>query len=350
MTELFWGTNPNCFRVKAGSLGTNITANTDGNTYRLPNRCSVQLGPEYAGRVIVAADFAAPATSFWTTVRFGGTDNSGYPAAGPAPIIQFLDAGGLPRLEIISPLSTSVAGPLNVNKIDAAGTRTLLFTTSDGLTINAVHGDKFDIYVNYMTTGALTVYKNGNIIGACTNTNITTNGVTQLVEADFSQWLVSGYNQGKINISEVIVRTTSTLAVLLNSKHMTGIGPLNQWGGTVAEVGGLIADPSQYDSTATANQVELWSAGGTFALPPGAVILGVMDVLVCTAGTGTLAHIAPVRNIGGTTYIGGTLTATVGGFGVQRLAWGPTNPATGLAWTPANMDDATIYSGYKSLA
>jgi hypothetical protein len=129
----------------------------------------------------------------------------------------------------------------------------------------------------------------------------------------------------------------------------TGAGTTEQWGGTATDNFSCVDErpysDSDYVRTNSVDQVDLYSFGNLTG-SINAIKAVQVQVRAAKEGAPTPTRLRIVVRVGGTNYESSdfTLTTTATGY-VYTL---PTNPATGLAWTPDDVNGAEF--GFKSVA
>lgn len=141
-----------------------------------------------------------------------------------AQLIRLLDTAGNPTLIV---RGTGTAGTLKISSRSASGTFTDLKTCS-GASLPDVNLDKIDLYVNYGTSGEVTLYKNS--VSVCDYTGNVTNGdgATALNQVQFG----SAFGAANLDWSEIIIATTDTRAMARFTANTAGNGNTTGFSGS----------------------------------------------------------------------------------------------------------------------
>jgi hypothetical protein len=318
-----------------GAVGSGIGIVTSGNQFRAGYaRCAVQ----FFGGTAFGVRFwsTGPRTTAWFGMRIWCSNS----ADSPTKAWGLIDAGGVLRIAIQDTSSSTPAAAYNVYKRDAAGDLTLLGTTSSGFSPTPSEPDQFSCNFDYSTTGFLKLYINSSIVFNYSG-DITTDGQTQLAGTYHS-----GYQAGGeyCAISECIVSDGDTRDMGIRTVAATGAGTVDQWTGAYTNVNEIQVNDSNFDTTATSGNVQRYLMS---AIPTGNYnILAKATSLRATEGGGSLAHIALDELIGGTQYATSPVAFPTA-FGNVTFVQ-PVNPATGVAWTQADINASGRESGYKA--
>jgi hypothetical protein len=265
-------------------------------------------------------------------------------------LIRFFDSSNVVRLRVRPTGNTSTL-PLVIEKLSAAG----VITQLGGNSISAFTGaiQKFDIHVNYGTSGSVDLYIDGTLVLSTGTVDTTTDGATSLSGFDlgFNVMGISGISGGT-NWSELIVADTDTRSLNLITCQPNGAGTLSQWTGTAAgttvnEV--TLSDVDGID-TGVANNVSLFTQPGTI---PANIDYGILAVVVSARAVTTTDGTKPqhmdlsIRQ-NGTVYNSSDKTITLAMAPYQNV-WN-TNPNTGVAWAITDFSTALTQIGVKAIA
>ncbi len=281
----------------------------------------------------------------WVSARvYFGTPITGATAN---TFFGLVDSSGVLRIGFSPTNGASVTSNFTVTKYNAAGTATVLGTSSSSFSLTPALPDKLDVNFNYSTSGSLTVYINGSQVFTYAG-DITTDGTTSLGGYRFSGWGIAsgGGSISEGSWSEVMCSPSSTKNFSLVTTAANAAGTLDQWTGAYTNVNGFSQNSAVFDYTASANQVQRYKMSGITA---GAhQIVTVADSLICTSGGGTLTHLASVKFISGTQFFSSqkSLPASF----AELMFFYDTCPSTSAQWTDAILNSTTLESGYESLA
>jgi hypothetical protein len=334
------------FTYMNGSVGSGIAVATAGNAFRNTANC----GRAYA-RCAVGFQGQPFGYRFWQGGN-GFTLSSGWVSTrvwlqstnidAPNRMFGLIDANGVPRIYII-PNANSEMSIFNVFKRDAAGNSTLLGTTSSGFTPGPQIPDKLDIQFDYSPSGLLKIYINRNMVFSVSNTDITTDGVTAL-----GGTLHGNYEQSLFETtfySECIVSDSDTRDMSLTTLAPTAAGTVDQWTGEVSNVNASIVNDANFDTTTTSGATQRYLAGQI--APGNYVIVAKVTSIRATQGGGSLTRLALDQLVSGAEHTSAPVPFP-GAFGPVTFIEA-TSPATGAAWTQAELGSAAREVGVKAL-
>lgn len=288
------------------------------------------------------------ATTFWSSAQYSMFITSGTLSNTNAGIAMWwLSSDNVIRLRIRNPSSTGVGAlppvACNVEKVNAAGTVTLLGTTSAMFSQGSLA--KIDVYINYAVAGQISIYQNGSRVFNYTG-DVTTDGVTALAQLRLGSVAQIALGNAYSAWSEVIVSTRDTRAMSLITQAPSAAGTTTSWTGTAAQVNANTASDANPNYTGTAAAVQQYTAT---AVPSGAYgILTAITTLRAAGGSTGPQNIQANVRTGGVDYFGSTSALDLSW---QRItyAW-DTNPGTAAAWTIADLNAAGFNMGFKSIA
>jgi hypothetical protein len=252
-------------------------------------------------------------------------------------VLRVLSPDGLARILI---RATGTVGQYKISTINAAYTITDLVTMSSAcFPTGALR--MLDLYINYGTSGEVTLYCNGVSYADYTG-NVTTNSATQL-----NQISLGGVNGGQsILWSEIIVATTDTRTMRLVTLAPAANGNTHNFDtGAASNVNETTLSNATVDASGTAGQIQEYTIG---ALPAGT--WSVLDLwLNARAEVDTTGpqHLQGMVRTSSTDYTSSNLAPPQGSFGWISTDW-TTNPNTGVAWTTGDLGAAGFNIGYKS--
>jgi len=200
------------------------------------NTCSfVTTGGSYRtawarGSYSVNPGQSDPPVSYFSTPTFAGNAtiwmhgqyfNNGTTSNSGSQLIRVMDNVGNPTLIV---RGTGTTSTVKISSRTAAGVFTDLVTCS--ATMPDANLDQLDLYVNYSTTGEVTLYKNS--VSICDYSGNVTNGdgATTITRAQF------GGVSAASDWSEVIVATTDTRAMARYTASTAGNGNTTGFSGT----------------------------------------------------------------------------------------------------------------------
>ena len=290
-------------------------------------------------------------TSLWVHgYNSEGNSNSVLTSSGNGwELLALYSPDGYPRIAIGYPNGTATGSQINqysIYTIDNTGTYTLLATQSSAYSSNPICGTQtttFDVYVNYGTSGTVTLYCN-SVQAVTYSGNVTTNSATTLNQVRFA-----GINAW----SEMIVSTTPTLAMHLLCLAPAANGNADTFTtGNVSNINEFTLDTTTVDASGTAGQIQEytvvpstwsdWSAFGSSAN----VLAVVMHASALVNSTGP-QHLQAMVRTGGTDYTSSNLSPNQYSWTHISNIWA-TNPNTSANWTLGDLSNAGFNIGFKS--
>lgn len=284
----------------------------------------------------VVTPLFTPTTSLWGHCQYYSSNTSIYTAN--AILFAFFDASGVMRIAV---RVGSTSQQLKISTCNASGTFVDLVSTST-TAFYAGGPFAFDIFVNYSTTGQVTIYWQGILLlDTGSGVNVTTNGVTSLAQFYMGS-NASGVNVG---ISEIVVQTTSTLGIALFTMPPLAVGNTQSWTGNVGNINKSVISDSTYNNTSSNNALSEWTV--TTTLPPGgwAIEAVVQEARVSVGTTGPQHFAWVVRTSDGSDNTTGSISVATSLTNYNNQIWA-TNPHTGSAWNAGEL----INAGIESLA
>lgn len=302
-----------------------------------------------ANGTFMRSGYAFTSSRFWTTYRSYVITNS--PNNSTEAFFRLTDAAGVVRLQ--ARMNNSfITGTIVLEKLNAAGTPTILATSTLGIGANAVMG-KIDVYVDYSATGSFALYYD-RIPLAVYSGDVTTDGQTSLAYVDFGPIQPRQSFSASSYISEVYVDTEDTRPFIgLVSQIATANGNTHNWtGGAAGDSDDVFASISrttpQYSDTP--GQIQEYQV--TPALPAGAhkvqAVIHVAEAAKAVIGPTKFQFM--VRT-GGADFVSPNQSPTNIWDTVFRYEW-TLNPNTGLAWSKTEIvNSSTLFNmGVKSIA
>jgi hypothetical protein len=256
-------------------------------------------------------------------------------------MLRVFDNSGNPTL-IVS--GTGTAGQLVISSRSAAGTFTNLVTCSAAINVSLT---QLDLYINYGTSGEVTLYSNSAQVCDFTGNVTNGDGATTLNDLEFANPFASGgfYSAW----SEMIVATTDTRAMSLYTLAPNGNGNATQWTGSnpcTSILNALPANDTNYIYTSSNDQIEECTV--TNSVPPGNynVQALVMSGRLLVGASGP-QHFDFVTRTGGTDYTSSDFAPTnsFSNFGnyIQSV-----NPSTSNPWALGDLIATDFNIGLES--
>ena len=285
----------------------------------------------------------ASSASFWVHAQWGCNDSANGTNAN-AQMLRLLDALGVCRLTV---RGTGSAGQLKISKRNAAGTFTDLVTSAGGAwAYNAGAPHEIDLCVNYATIGRATLYVDGEVIADTgSGIDVTTDGATALAQVEYA----TSQNTGQqIAWSELIVQTSSTIGMALQTVPPVTAGPGQTWTGSAANIDEVVTNDAAFNLTPNYGALSEWIVSATLPIGGWTIEAIVEEARVAIGGApGPQGFDWLCGTNGGASQ--SVVAAPTPGASFQNYAniW-PVNPVTGLAWVPGDMA-AGLSLGIKSL-
>ena len=218
-----------------------------------------------------------------------------------------------------------------------------LVSMSSACFINSLHS--LDLYINYGTSGEVTLYCNGVSVADYVG-NVATDSATQLNQVMFSTEY-SGAGGGVTYWSEFIVATTNTRGMRLVTMAPVANGNADTFDtGGVSNVNEVTNTIGTVNASGTASEIQEYTVSPTF--PTGS--WNVTDVWVnalAQVDTTGPQHLQAMVRTGSTDYTSSNLSPPQSVWGTVGIDW-TTNPNTGVAWTTTDLSAAGFNIGFKS--
>jgi hypothetical protein len=322
--------------IDFNQVGSGLSIDSAGGTFRSTYaRCSLKCN-NIPGAYWIAS---RPFTQTNVNTLWQGAQTIGNNPGGATNYIHWglADASGIPRLEIRGSGGGS-GGVFFFCKLDSVGTITQLGSTFF-VPYSVTSLDKWDVFVNYSTTGSFSLYFNYNLIFTYSG-DLTTNGVTSV------QYIMLGCaNAGNSGVnawwSEVIVSDSDTrgMAGLVTLPPVANGNTHNFDVGTPAasNVNEILINDATFDGATTVGMIDQYTIG---TLPAGSwqiVSVGIDARAERANFGGPLSLAGGVRSNGGD-YWGNSLLLTntfQNGYVTQFAV----DPSTGVPWAalPTNI-------------
>jgi hypothetical protein len=274
----------------------------------------------------------------------GGGAGPSFANTANAQALLFRSPDGVSRLVL---RATGTAGQLKFSTRNAAGTLVDLTTATANLSGTAAP-NQLDIRIDYSATGGVQMWYNGLQVVNYTGDS-RTDAATQLNQVELAAVNNLSSSNAGTGWSEIIVADQDTRSMALWTLPPAAAGNSQTWTpNTLANINKTTISDSTFISTTANNALSEWTI-------PTALPTGIWNVLaigqnarVQAATTGP-QQFDWICRTGGTDYLAGTSQAPpVASFANFQRLW-PTNPATGTAWTAANIT-AGLQFGAESLA
>jgi hypothetical protein len=258
-----------------------------------------------------------------------------------AQLIRIMDSSGNPTLIV---RGAGAAGQVKISSRTAGGTFTDLVTCSSAMGSGV---NQLDLYVNYATSGQVTLYNNSAQV--CDYTGNVTNGdgATTLNQIE----LASTHSCTACNgvWSEVIVATTDTRAMSRFTANTTGNGNTTSFSGTnvcSAIWSATAFNDTSYGFSGSNNAIHECTINS--AVPAGSYsVLGlVMSARVLVGATGP-QHFDFVTRTGGTDYMSPDF-APLPSFSNITNYIQTANPATSNPWAVSDFQAAGFNVGEET--
>lgn len=255
-------------------------------------------------------------------------------------LLRVIDSAGNPTLIL---RGTGTAGQLKISSRTASGTFTDLVTCANAFA--AYGATQLDLYINYGTSGQVTLYTNSNQVCSYSGNLTNGDGAAQLDGVEFAAADASYYGFW----FGVIIATSDTRAMSLFTLAPNGNGNATQWTGSnpcTAILNATTINGSNYVYTGSNNQIEECTVRNS--IPPGiyAVPAVVMSMSGLVGASGP-QHFAFLTRIGTTDYASGSFSPTnsLGNIGnyIQTQ-----NPATGNPWSVTDLTASGFNIGLES--
>lgn len=326
---LFAGGEIHDFNCSAPSACNSTTS----STYYITGYARLALNPE-KGSFLQTPTFTPQSTLWFHTTMARGFSTG---TTSDYNIIVLRSPDGVARLAI---RGTGTNSTVKISKANSVGTYTDLVTNIGGWN-TITH--RIDLFVNYSTTGQVSLYMDGVQIADYTG-DVTTDSATQINRIDIGNANNSGTAGYEDWWSEVVVSTTDTRAMRLVTVPLAANGATVDWTiGGVANVNEATLSDATLNASDTAGQVQLYTLS---AMPAGSFnIVDVWQTMRARVDTTGPQNMRAAIRTGGTNYMSTDLSPPQTVWGTVRKNWA-TNPATGVAWTLNDL--STLQSGFES--
>jgi hypothetical protein len=264
-------------------------------------------------------------------------------ATNNAQVLRALSPDGVARILV---RSTGTTGTYKISKRNAAGTITDLVTASTNCGDITHHA--FDLYINYATSGEVTLYCNNTAIADYSG-DVTTDSATQLNQFQLaSAYLGSSSASYSTQFSEVIVSMADTRNLRLVSLKPSANGNADTWDtGGVANINEGTLSDNTLNASGTAGQIQEYTIDTTKLANNNLTIQDVWVNARAQVDTTGPQHIQAMVRTGNTDYTSSDLSPTQGSWTTVATDW-TINPNTGVAWTTGDLSAAGFNIGFKS--
>lgn len=237
---------------------------------------------------------------------------------------------------------TSTIGQLKVDKRDAAGTFTNLFTAS-GTTFSTGALHAIDLKINYVSSGEVTLWIDGTQVGTFSG-DPRTDAATTLNKVDFSS-----LQTGNVWHSEIIIADEDTRGMGLWTLAPQAAGNTQSWTpNTVGNISDTTINDATLISSSSNNDLSEWTTPTSAPSGSWAVKAIVQEARVRVGTTGP-QHFDWLIRTASADYTAGVSNAPTTTFSNFNNQIWTTNPNTATAW--AITDIASGFNlGIKSLA
>ncbi len=322
MTTIYFAGGEDIDFNLSGGAGS---SNTSGS-YRTPNaRCSIYI-PGFSSVANIKNATSFNTSTFWFT---GRSYQTSVVSVSQAPI-NFTDINGKVRLRILYTTNTTAS----FQKLTAAGVATTLFTFNLTLSLSTI--DKWDISVNYSTTGYVYVYLNGALLGSFTGDTTSDDGITSLTGFQLYSFTAGAGSSGFW--SEVIVSDSDTRPMFLQTLAPVANGNTHNFdtgSPSASNVNEIFLNDGTLDGSSVAGQIDEYTipslVGGTYSI----LAVGVSARMIKGATGPTKAQL--VLRSGSTDYTSPNQSLMTGWSTYSN--WWSNDPNTSSPWAalPVNI-------------
>jgi len=347
-TILFAGGEDSDFILNGAAASTSAATFSSGyarESIALSSGVNVTQSPPSSSFVTPA--FTA-SSILWVHANIDITPSGQCCQANAADLLRVFSPDGYPRISVTQSISNP-SGVFTIYSINSSGSYTSLISMASGCFVFG-HVSAFDLYINYATSGEVTLYCNGQQVADYTG-NVTTNSATQLNQVQFGPW--SGpssyaYYNDTTNWSEIIVSTTNTRSMRLVTLPPAANGNTDTFDtGGVSNVNETTLSTANPNASGTSGEEQEYTVT-TSSFPSGSYsVLGVWLNAYTQVGTTGPQHLQGVVRTGGTDYTSSNLSPPQSAWGFVSTNW-VTNPNTGVAWTTGNLTAAGFNIGFNS--
>jgi hypothetical protein len=332
-TTLFAGGEDSDFTI-SGNVGVSTTAGNFASGY-----AREALGMGGSSGTPTTSNILSPAFTANSLIWVHMKMNGGFDGNANEHLLRVLSPDGVARIIL---RTTSTGGQLKISTGNSTPTYTDLVTASSAGFGSGLH--TLDLYINYASSGEVTLYCDGTSIADYTG-NVTTNSATQLNQIQIGASGTNGaYTYGYY--SEVIVATTDTRNMRLVTLAPSANGNTDNWDtGGVSNVNETTDNTSTVNASGTAGEIQEYTVT---SLPSGS--FQVQDLWInmkAQVDTSGPQHIQGMVRTGSTDYTSGNLSPPQGSWGWVSTDW-TTNPNTGVAWTTSDLSAVGFNLGFKS--
>lgn len=253
-------------------------------------------------------------------------------------MLRIFDSAGNPTLIV---RGTGTAGQVKISSRTSAGVFTDLVTCSATLTTSLV---QLDLYVNYGTSGEVTLYSNS--VQVCDYTGNVTNGdgATTLNQVEFASptntWAMW---------SEVIIATSDTRAMGRFTANTAANGNTTGFSGSnvcSSIWNATTVNDANFGFTGSNSVVHECTINTSISAGSYSVLALVMSARALVGATGP-QHFDFVTRISGTDYLSSDFSPTTTFSNIQNYIQ-TANPATSSAWAVSDFQTAGFNVGEES--
>jgi hypothetical protein len=257
--------------------------------------------------------------------------------------LALADSGGVGRILIRVAATT---GTIKISSRNAAGTITDFTGATSTAVIPLSALGKFDVFVNYSSSGRIQVYYNGTLIADTgAGVNVTTDSATSLSFLYLSCFTTSASTSWW---SQVIVADSDTRSMGLWTMNSSTSGTATQWTGTASNVNKGVINDTTFITSPTAAQINDYKPS-TIALPAGVyTVPAVVQSMRALVGASGPQHVDMGFNFNGSRFWSSNYAPGVGFGNFADLVWA-TNPNTSAAWTTSDLTAATFNYSLQSV-
>jgi hypothetical protein len=309
---------------------------TTGSSFRSAYaRCGLQTY-SLGNNVFMRRPWATgPQSSGWSTARACLSNDNG---DAPQPMWGLYSADGVLRFYIEQGASGHPSQNWNVYIKSAEGAVTQLGSFASGFSLNPPIPDKIDC--NWNIADGFSFYINKALVCSYSG-SLATDSITQFVGSHHAGWETQ---TEVVTWSEVALLSGDSRDYTQATNAATAAGTLDQWTGAYTNVNKVQVNDGTFDTTTVSGNVQRYLMGqiatGNFN------VIAKVTSLRNTQGGGALGHLSLAELINGEPYTAGPVAFNSSLSPTTFIQ--ATNPATGLPWTLADINNTARESGYEA--
>lgn len=338
MTFYFVGGEDHDF-TKVGSAAVDTATTAARRTAN--SRCTLRADNGTVGSSEWRAALSSAVSSVWVGARFYISANSA--GSNPNYFLSFFD--GTNRRLILTVSTGGSTGFLQLSKRNAAGTVTVLATSSNTLAVTSIL--KIDVSLTYAAAGAVKVYLGGTLIIDYSG-DVTTDSATSVDSLAFGHPIGGSASTQFTYWSEIIAASEDTRALNLVTLAPTANGNTFNWDtGSYASINETVIDDTSLITSATAGQLAQFAINSSGITGTPAIRALCVSARAQKGGTGPQNAKMSVRS-GGADQLSSVVSLPAA---MNRVAYiFATNPGTSGAWAYSDLTAAGFNIGIQSEA